>query len=333
MKLKRFLIPIAVVTIAVFSLIPSIYADGFDLSEKLSVTGFIDMSTVRVEPEKGDSLTDSGFDQFEIDLLFNFGSGITAQVDLEYQNDGNGEEFDVEQAFINVDFTNALSFKAGRFLSYSGWETEDPTGLYQVSGTGYAKYFYGGYQQGVSTYYDGSKFDVALSVVTSLGDLKGENRGSEDPWAFELMLAVNPVEEWTMKGFYMTDKLEGTDEDTQLINVWSSYVVDEWTFAVEYNQSENAPAAVGVAGIGAEASGYLLMANYVWEKAGLTFRYNESEVETDVGTTIEDLSAFTISPSYMVSNNLLIILEYRRSEDNITNESTNTYALEALLTF
>jgi hypothetical protein len=68
MKLKRFLIPIAVVTIAVFSLIPSIYADGFDLSEKLSVTGFIDMSTVRVEPEKGDSLTDSGFDQFEIDL-------------------------------------------------------------------------------------------------------------------------------------------------------------------------------------------------------------------------------------------------------------------------
>ena len=329
MKLKRFLIPIAVVTAAVFSLIPNIYADEPD---KFSVTGFIDMSTVRVESDNKISLTDSGFDQFEIDLLFDLGSGISAQVDLEYENDGNGEEFDIEQAFITYNVNDALSFKAGRFLSYSGWETEDPTGLYQSSKTGYAKYFYGGYQQGLSTYYKGSKFDVALSLVNDLGDLKGENRGSEDP-AIELMLAVNPVKAWTIKGFYMTDNLEGTDEDIQLINVWSSYIVDEWTFAAEYNQSENAPAAVGFAGVGAEASGYLVMANYVWERAGLTFRYNESEVETDVGTTLEDLTAFTISPSYLISDNLLIILEYKRGKDNITNDTTNTYALEALLTF
>jgi hypothetical protein len=333
MKLKQFLIPIAVIIIAVFSFTPNVYAGGFDFSEKLSVTGFIDMSTVRVEPDNGDSLTDSGFNQFEIDLLFDFGSGISAQVDLEYQNDGNGEEFDIEQAFINVKFTDTLSFKAGRFLSYSGWETEDPTGLYQASGTGYAKYFYGAYQQGISTYYDGAKFDVALSAVTSLGDLKGENRSSEGPWAFELMLAVNPVEAWTIKGFYMTDKLEETGEDTQLINAWTSYTVSDWTFAAEYNQSENAPAAVGFAGVGAEAEGYLLMANYAWEKAGLTFRYNESKVETDVGNTVEDLNAFTIAPNYAVSDNLLVFLEYRRDEDNITDESTNTYALKALLTF
>jgi hypothetical protein len=85
--------------------------------------------------------------------------------------------------------------------------------------------------------------------------------------------------------------------------------------------------------VGVEAEGYLLMANYAWEKAGLTFRYNESKVETDVGNTVEDLNAFTIAPNYAVSDNLLIILEYRRDENNITNESTNTYALEALLTF
>jgi hypothetical protein len=333
MKLKQFLIPIAVIIIAVFSFTPNVYAGDFDFSEKLSVTGFIDMSTVRVEPDNGDSLTDSGFNQFEIDLLFDFGSGISAQVDLEYQNDGNGEEFDIEQAFINVKFTDTLSFKAGRFLSYSGWETEDPTGLYQASGTGYAKYFYGAYQQGISAYYNGAKFDVALSAVTSLGDLKGENRSSEGPWAFELMLAVNPVEAWTIKGFYMTDKLEETGEDTQLINAWTSYTVSDWTFAAEYNQSENAPAAVGFAGVGAEAEGYLLMANYAWEKAGLTFRYNESKVETDVGNTVEDLNAFTIAPNYAVSDNLLVFLEYRRDEDNITDESTNTYALKALLTF
>jgi len=345
MKLKQFLIPIA---LAAFSLTPNAYSQGFDLSEKLSVTGFIDMSTVRVEPDNGNNVTDSGFDQFEIDLLFDFGSNISAQVDLEYQNDGNGEEFDVEQAFINVKFTDTLSFKAGRFLSYSGWETEEPTGLYQSSGTGYAKYFYGAYQQGISTYYDGAKFDVALSAVTDLGNLKGDNRSSEGPWAFELMLAVNPVEAWTIKGFYMTDKLEESDEDIQLINAWTSYTVRDWTFAAEYNQSENAPAAVSLAAqgatswpvkaraegfVGVEAEGYLVMANRVWDRAGVTFRYSEYEVETDIGATIEDLKAFTIAPSYMVSENLLVILEYRRDEDNITNESTNTYALELLLTF
>ena len=162
--------------------------------------------------------------------------------------------------------------------------------------------------------------------------MKGETRDSEDP-AVELMLAVNPVETWDIKSFYMTDKLEGTNEDIQLINVWSSYILDEWTFAAEYNQSENAPAAVGFAGVGAEAKGYLLLANYVWDRAGVTFRYSNYEVETDSGTTVEDLKAFTIAPSYMVSENLLIILEYRRDKDSITNESTNTYALEFLLGF
>lgn len=146
----------------------------------------------------------------------------------------------------------------------------------------------------------------------------------------------------------MTDKLEESDEDIQLINVWTSYTVRDWTFAAEYNQSENAPAAVSLAAqgatswpvkaraegfVGAEAEGYLVMANRVWDRAGVTFRYSEYEVETDIGATIEDLKAFTIAPSYMVSENLLVILEYRRDEDNITNESTNTYALELLLTF
>ena len=323
----------AAVTAAVFSFTSNVYAEGFQLSEKLSVSGFIDMSTVRFEPDDGDSTTESGLDQFEINFLYDFGNKLTAQVDLEYQdNDGSGEEVDVEQAYFTYGINDALSFKAGRFLSYSGWETEDPTGLYQFSGTGYAKYFYGGYQQGVSTYYKGSGFDVALSVVNDLGDLEGENRDSDDV-AIELMLAVNPIEAWTLKGFYMTDELEGTDEDTDLINVWTSYTVADWTFAAEYNQSENAPAAVGFAGIGAEANGYLLMANYAWEKFGLTFRYHESEVEADDGTTVEELSAYTLSPSYAVSENLLIVFEYRRDDDDITDESSDTYALEALITF
>lgn len=322
----------AAVATAVCSLAPNAYADGFDLTDKLSVTGFIDMSTLRTEPDDGDNSTESGLDQFEIDLLFDFGSGLSAQVDLEYQDDGDGEEFDVEQAFVTYGVNDTLSVKAGRFLSYSGWETEDPTGLYQYSGTGYAKYFYGGYQQGLSTYYKGPGFDVVLSVVNDLGDLEGENRDSEDP-GIELMLAANPVEAWTVKGFYMTDNLDGTDEDTDLINVWTSYTVADWTFAAEYNHSENAPAAVDIGGIGAEVDGGLLMVNYAWDKFGLTFRYHEWEVETDSGTTVEDMSGLTLAPNYQFSENLLIVFEYRRDDDDISDENTDYYALEALITF
>ena len=75
------------------------------------------------------------------------------------------------------------------------------------------------------------------------------------------------------------------------------------------------------------------MANYGWDKFGLTFRYHESEVEDATGDTLEELSAFTIAPSYAVSDNLLVVLEYRRDEDDITNESTNSFAIEALVTF
>lgn len=323
---------VGAVTASIISIAPNTYADGFQLSEKLSITGFIDMSTVRTDPDNGDSSTSSGLDQFEIDFIYDFGNGLSAQVDLEYQDNGTGEEVDVEQAFITYGVSDALSFKAGRFLSYSGWETEEPTGLFQYSGTGYAKYFYGGYQQGLSTLYKGSGFDIGLSVVNDLGDLEGEGRDSEDP-AIELMVALHPAESVTLKGFYMTDKLDGTDEDTDLINVWASYSVADWTFAAEINTSENAPAAVGFAGVGAEADGYLLMANYAWDKFGLTFRYHESEVEDATGTTLEELSAFTLAPSYTVSDNLLLVLEYRRDDDDIADASTNSLALEALITF
>ena len=81
---------------------PVAHADGFQLSEKLSVTGFIDMSMVRTDVDEGESSTSSGLDQFEIDFLYDFGEGLTAQVDLEYQDNGSGEEVDIEQAFIRI---------------------------------------------------------------------------------------------------------------------------------------------------------------------------------------------------------------------------------------
>lgn len=303
-------------------------SDDFKLSEKLSVTGFIDMSWTYSDPDGSGSDQSAGLDQFELDFLYAFDDKLSAQVDLEYQDNGAGEEVDVEQAFVTYMSSANLKFKAGRFLSYSGWETEEPTGLFQYSGTGYAAYFYGGYQQGVSALYSDEGYAFAASVVNDLGDLEGEARDSEEP-GIELMAAVMPTEEVTVKAFYMTDKLAGTNETTDLINVWASYASGPLTLAAEFNSSENAPAA----GAGFEANGYLLMANYAFEKCAITVRYHAWELENGSGVTTEEMSGLTISPSFAVSDNLLIVTELRMDEDDVTGGDTTSLAVEALITF
>ena len=189
--------------------------------------------------------------------------------------------------------------------------------MFQYSGTGYAKYFYGYYQQGVSGIYSGDKFAVAVSVVN---DLAGpQSTDSEHP-GIETMLALMPTDEITIKGFY------SKDGDVQLINTWASYSKDALTVAVEYNTAEDSVF------VGSEASGYLVMANYaITDKVGLTLRYNDWEIEDDSGAMFEDASGITISPSYVVNDNLLMVFEYRM--DEVNDVDVNSFAVEALITF
>lgn len=288
-------------------------ADGFQLSEKLSVTGFIDMSYYHVD----DGTVSDGefnFDQFEMDFLYTFDDKLSAQVDLEYQEADEGTK--IEQAFFNYAIDDALSVKAGRFLSYSGWETEEPTGLFQYSGAGYAPYFYGYYQDGVSAYYNAGSFGVGLSVVEDLVVDSGV-----DSTGVELALAITPMEGVTAKAFYMTE------DDIDMINTWASYSTGGLTLAAEYNTADNSVFA------GSEADGYLLMANYAWDKYGITLRYHDWEVETSSGLSLEEVSGFTIAASIALHDNLSLIAEYRMDEDDVSGADIDSYALEALVTF
>lgn len=282
--------------------------------DNLSVSGFIDMSYLSVDIDGGTSTHDSGIDQVELNFGYDFGNKLTATVDVEYQNAAEG--VDVEQAFISYAISDNLSIKAGRFLSYSGWETEEPTGLFQYSGTGYAKYFYGYYQQGVSALYSGDKFAVAVSVVN---DLAGPQSTDTEHPGIETMVAFMPTESFTVKGFY------SVDGDTTMLNTWAAYSVDALTLAAEYNASEDTAFA------GSEADGYLLMANYAFESFGMTVRYHDYEVEFADGASFEDASGITISPSFSVNDNLLMVFEYRM--DEVNGADVNYLAVEALVTF
>ena len=296
---------------------PCAFAD-IELGEGLSVTGFVDMSYVHYDE---DNLPDEkvfGIDQVETSFLYSGSAGVSAQVDIEYNDD---EGTFVEQAFVTKAFTDQFSMKAGRFLSYSGWEAEEPTGLFQYSGTGYGQYFYGYYQQGISASYDAGTFGIMGSVVTSAFDpLERDTRDV----GYELGVAVSPVEGLTAKAFYIVNNYDGTSANDELINAWLSYSVSGFTFAGEYNTADYAD--------GGEGDGFLLMANYASGPWGVTLRYHDYEIEDDLGITEVKNNGFTVSPSYAVGDNLLLVAEYRR--DNWGGGiKSNAIALEALFTF
>lgn len=295
-----------------------------ELGNGFSVSGFIDMSYTNFSPDAGSSVESIGIDQVETNFMYAGSSGVSAQVDIEYGEgfDGSDDETFVEQAFVTKAFTDQFSVKAGRFLSYSGWETEEPTGLFQFSGTGYAPFFYGFYQNGVSAYFDGGSFAVMGSVVTSAFNPLDRNsvEGVDDEMGYELGVALMPVEGLTAKAFYISDQ----DTDTDIVNAWVSYAVAGFTFAGEYNTAD-----YGAAG---EGDGYLLMANYATGPYGFTVRYHDFDIEDTLGAITTNGSAITLSPSYKIGANLLLVAEYRMDESDTAGDS-DLFALEALFTF
>lgn len=291
---------------------------GIELGEGLSVTGFADMSYF--SNDKDGAPGSFGIDQFEMDFLFSGANGVSAEVDIEY-GDGSGTpggpadgaDTFVEQAFITKAFNENFSVKLGRFLSYSGWETEEPTGLFQYSGSGYAPYFYGYYQQGVSAAYSGDKFALMGSVVTAAFDPVYYSTGEI---SYEVGAAVMPAEGLTAKLFYIVDTVDGSS-DTKIINFWTSYAWNNFTFAGEYNTADYAG--------GGDGDGFLLMANYATGPWGLTARYVDFTINS------ADSSSFTISPSYKVSDNLLLVGEVRK--DDVGGAKSTSFAMEALFSF
>jgi hypothetical protein len=300
------------------------------INKNLSLTGFIDMSYVAADEDTVGTTTTMSLDQFEVDFLFNFENGFSAQVDLEAETsqvDGD-KNADVEQAFIKYDFGSGFSTMAGRFLSFSGFETEEPTGLFQFSKTGYAPTFYGYYQDGVHVQYSHDFFDIGLSIVDEVYD---SGTGSGEDVGYEFMVALKPVEGLTLKGFYMTDKgndITGTGEDEVKLDFWVMYSIADFTFAAEYVTADD------IGGINnKEADGMLLMAHYGYDRYGITLRYSAYEIEDSTGKTTDN-SAITIAPSYAANDYLSFILEYRMDDNSLaTVNDVNTIAFEALVVF
>jgi len=309
------------------------------VNDNFSVSGFVDMSANGSKPisvngtDVPDSLSDAtlngSLDQYEMDFFYKFGF-FSARADI---NSGSGAASGIftEQAFITAALTQELSLGMGRFLSSSGFEAAEPTGLYQYSTSKQTAGVYGYYQNGINIAYNTPKFGLYGAVVSDLWN-PNETELLKSP-GFEGQVSVMPAAGITIKAtqlwqMYDKDTAPGGDDGQGLTNIWASYAMGKLTAAAEFNLLES---WIGTPKSDATGMGWLAMVNYkVTDKAGVTLRYSSLTIDDKNSDTDDMGSEVTFSPSFQVSPNWLVLAEIR---EDFGNFEATSYAAESTFSF
>ena len=290
-----------------------------EINENLSITGFLDMSAVETDSEPNNNSNSTfNLDQVEIDFLLNFDE-LSGQIDLNYLG-GNDDKFDLEQAFMRYDLGDGSDVEAGKFLSYMGFETFEPTGLYQYSYAYDIRNAIPGHHNGVRYNYNDDFLSPGLGLLDSVYDPDGSIQDSGH--GIEAKIAITPLEGWTIFLGFAKDSMEGASQDKDLINFWTSYETGNVTWALEFNNYDFGPTDVG--------SQFLVMANLgLTETAGITFRVSEDDQDFKGGDTATKL---TVSPNLSINDNLGVLFELSQT-DYGTEGTVTSAAFETIFTF
>ena len=309
------------------------------LTDSLSAYGYIDMSVTDGDSSAGDQHTndtDTTVAEFELGFAFTpLESKWSAVAELSFDGgvDDNATDSEWETVTISYQYSDTLSFTVGNILSYQGFETFDATGLYQFSyagpgGAAGSALYSAAYAVGASA--DGTlgDFDYGVWVGDSGVDT---DRGTN---SFEYLLAYNGIENLTIKAIVADDP----GYDTQ--NVWASYDYGDYTFAVEYvdtdynnNDGERNYGPDLVGGEAADVEEYdatVFMVYKAFGNAGLTLRYTDGSV--NIGGTDVDYEKTTVSPSYAFSDSVFGLVEFS-SEELGNFGDVDTAAAEIIFSF
>ena len=287
------------------------------LTDNLSLSGFLDMSTV---VGSHDNHTDASlsFDQFELDFHLDYGS-VTGRIDVDSTSAEQGIK--LEQGFVTYtlpeDIVSGVSITAGRFLSSFGFEAAEPTGLYQYSFSEGIPY--PGYQNGVAVNVSPVK-EVGIYVALLSGVWDVNDTDVKDP-GVETQLSLMPTEQITAKVGYAMDMMD--DYSQTELNAWAQFTQGPLTLAGEIDLLGNWGAD------GNNGMHFLGMANVSLEDAisapvAVTVRFSGINLDDSDSST-----EFTVSPSYTATDNWLLLAEFKQ---RIDAEET-IIAAESLFTF
>ena len=286
------------------------------LNDNLSVSGFLDMSTVTTMGDETE--TSLSFDQFEMDFHLNYGS-VTGQVDIDSTDADQGIK--LEQGFVTYtapkDMLPGVSITAGRFLSSLGFEAAEPTGLYQYSFSEGIPY--PGYQNGVAVNVKPMKqAGIYVAFLSSVWDVNETDAGTP---GIEAQLALTPIEQITAKVGYALDAM---DDYTQTeLNAWLSFAQGPLTLAGEIDLLGNW-GADGNNGMHFLGMANVSLADIISAPIGVTLRFSGISLD-DSDTSTE----FTFSPSYSATDNWLLLAEFKQRLD----AEETIIAVESLFTF
>ena len=312
------------------------------LTDDLSISGFLDMSSTTTSGGDDTAIALS-FDQFELDFHLDQGS-VTGRVDVHSSPGDHGNTgIKLEQAYVTYALPEStapgVSIKAGRFLSAMGFEADEPTGLYQYSFSEGIPY--PAYHNGIGVNINPTKqlgiYVALLSGVWDVNDTDIKNPG------VEAQLALTPTDQITAKVGYAMDKME--DYSQSELNAWAQFTQGPLTLAGEidllqnwYHEGENGMHFLGMANVSLE--------DMIGAPVGVTLRFSGINLDeadespeddghghaapsSDDGAESSTSTEFTLSPSYSVTDNWLILAEFKR---RIDAEET-IIALESLFTF
>jgi hypothetical protein len=329
-SLKKFSMAATVVGLGAMSSFAEI-----KVGDNLSLSGFLDMSANGgIDSADGaDATLGASFDQFELDFMWKFGDKVSARADINahpgttntHLNATTGMAMDLEQGFVTATL-GSLSISTGRFLSSSGFEAAEPTGLFQYSTS--KTLVYGGYQNGANVAWSSPMIGLYAAVVTDLWNTP-ETELLNTP-GFEGQISLTPAEGVTAKAAFLWQTYDETganaDENQGLLNVWGSYAKGPITAAAEYNMLLSWKPDPTVAAVNDESGhGWLAMANYkVNDIFAATLRY--SGIVIGDGDPDQEV---TVSPSVAIAANWLALAEYRFNIDS----GIQQYAAETTFTF
>lgn len=339
---KGVQICLAVLVSLTFALALNPALADIELSENLSVSGFIDMSSV-ISDDGHDTSAELSFDQVELDFHIKSGN-VSARIDLN-----SGSDIFAEQAWVMYKFDDmsGLSVKAGMMETGLGFEGREPVDLFQFSharGRPHADT-----QNGVEIgLQPDPKVKVSAALLSGARDVDDTNL--EEP-GIEAQVRVTPDEKITAAvGIQLDDMTPRTDDfftpggfdsfpapaqtpgdETDddggylqtLINGWASFADGPLTVAGEVNFLRNWGAK------DRKATQFLGMANVSLEDAidlpaAVTVRFSGIKFE---GVDLD--KEITVSPSILPGEGWTILAEFRRNMD----AETTQVAFESIFAF
>ena len=217
-----------------------------------------------------------------------------------------------------------------------GFEAAEPTGLFQYSFSEGIPY--PGYHNGIGVDVKPAKqvgiYVALLSGVWNVNDTDVKNPG------IEAQVALTPMEQLTAKVGYAIDKME--DYSQSELNAWVQFTQGPFTLAGEIDMLRSWPAEdeEGMEFVG-DGMHFLGMANVsladmISAPVAVTLRFSGISISEDSSNNADDADSkestgteFTLSPSYTVTDNWLLLAEFKRRLD----AEETIIAVESLFTF